>query len=63
MEKKTFYAGRAWTIEDVSKYFRMSKTTIYRRVNAGTFPRPDFGGGRGSKMVWMPETIANVKGV
>ena len=46
-----------WSLPDVADYLGMSETAIRHRVYAGTFPPPDMGGGRGSPMRWLPETI------
>ena len=46
-----------WSLPEVSDYLGMSETAIRHRVYAGNFPPPDMGGGRGSPMRWLPETI------
>ena len=45
------------SLPEVADYLGMSETAIRHRVYAGTFPPPDMGGGRGSPMRWLPETI------
>lgn len=44
-------------VDDVIEVTRLSKTTIFRRVSAGTFPEPRKRGGRGSPALWHVRDI------
>jgi prophage regulatory protein len=47
---------RIWKVRDLSSEIRLSRSTIYARVKAGTFPRPiKLGGSRASG--WLAEDI------
>ena len=52
-----------WSLEDVAAYLDRSESSVRAMVYAGTFPSPDLGGGRGSKMAWRPETVTGFKRV
>lgn len=51
------------TIDEVSELIGLSKPVIVREIEAGKFPRPAFGGGRGSKYLWNRKDIENFHGV
>lgn len=46
-----------WSLADVAAYLQRSPSAVRAMVYEGTFPRPDLGGGKGSKMAWRPETV------
>ena len=47
--------GRLLTIRDVSRETTLHRTTIYRHVDAGTFPKPIHLGRR--RIAWSESTI------
>lgn len=61
-QMQTMPAGY-WSLTEVAEYLGRSESGIRSMVYAGTFPPPDLGGGRGSKMGWRPETVAGFKRV
>lgn len=47
--------GHLWSVSDVAKHFGWSRSTLYRLIDAGLFPR---GRNVGGRMTWTGEDIA-----
>lgn len=54
-------AAGFWTLTDVAAFYKVSPATVWRKVNAGEIPPPDFGRGRGKKALWRAEKLQEVR--